>query len=60
MRPEEQFHVGIVAGDLAATRAELRWCAEIGGPTLVRLPVGDALTCAYSATSPRVEMVARA
>lgn len=66
MRPEDQFHVGIVAGDFEATLARLsslsgyQWCAEIGGPTLVRLPDRDALLdlrCVYSMTSPRLEIV---
>jgi hypothetical protein len=66
LRAEDQFHVGIVAADFEATLAELssafgyRWCGEIGGPTTVRLPAGEAvldLRCTYSATSPRLEIV---
>jgi hypothetical protein len=39
-----------------------QWHDEIGGPALVRLPAGDAelnLRCAYSTTSPRLEIVRR-
>jgi hypothetical protein len=66
MRAEDQFHVGIVVEDFEATLAGLstllgyQWCPEIGGPTLVTLPTGDAqlnLRCAYSTTSPRLEIV---
>jgi hypothetical protein len=68
VRAEDQFHVGIVVEDFEATRAVLssvfgyRWCEEIGGPTPVRLPAGEAvldLRCAYSTTTPRLEIVRR-
>jgi len=68
LRPEDQFHVCIVVEGLAAARAELsavfgdEWCAEVGGPIQVRLPSGDAevdLRCAYSVTSPRLELIGR-
>jgi hypothetical protein len=66
LRPEDQFHVGIVATDFEATLAELsalfgyQWCDEMGGPTSVRLPTGDALLdlrCVYSRNAPRLEII---
>lgn len=66
LRPADQFHVGIVVEDVAATLAELSalfgyaWCAETGGPSQVRLATGDALLelrCVYSRTAPRLEIV---
>jgi hypothetical protein len=66
MRAEDQFHLGIVADDfesMLAALAELfgyEWCDEIGGPTPVTLPRGDALLdlrFAYSRTSPRLEII---
>jgi hypothetical protein len=68
LRAEDQFHVGIVVEDFETALAEFssvfgyRWCAEIGGPTEVTLPGGRAvldLRCAYSRTSPRLEIVRR-
>ena len=68
MRAEDQFHVGVVVEDFEAALAGLsalfgyQWCDELGGPTQVRLPAGEALLnfrCAYSRTSPRLEIVAR-
>ncbi len=68
MRAEDQFHVGVVVADFEAALAGLfalfgyQWCDELGGPTQVRLPAGEALLnfrCAYSRTSPRLEIVAR-
>jgi hypothetical protein len=68
LRAEDQFHVGIVVEDFETALTGLselfgyEWCAEIGGPTQVRLPAGDAvldLRCAYSKTSPRLEIVRR-
>ena len=66
MRAEDQFHVGIVVDDFESTLATLaelfgyEWCDEIGGPTTVTLPSGDAvldLRFAYSKTSPRLEVI---
>src|SRR5437879_3809505 len=68
LRAEDQFHVGVVVADFEAALADLsalfgyEWCGEIGGPTQVRLPAGDTvldLRCAYSKTSPRLEIVRR-
>jgi hypothetical protein len=68
LRAEDQFHVGVVVEDFEAALAGLsslfgyQWCGELGGPTQVRLPAGEALLnfrCAYSRTSPRLEIVAR-
>lgn len=68
MRAEDQFHVGVVVEDFEAALAGLsslfgyQWCDELGGPTQVQLPTGAALLnfrCAYSRTSPRLEIVAR-
>jgi len=66
VRAEDQFHVGIVVDDLEATLESLsdlfgyQWCDEMGGPTPVKLPTGDAvldLRFAYSMTVPRVEII---
>ena len=66
MRAEDQFHIGVVVDDFEDTLADLsalfgyQWCDEIGGPTPVRLPTGDAvleLRFAYSTTSPRLEII---
>jgi hypothetical protein len=64
------FHLGIIATDPDATRAELtgllgyRWSAEMAAPITVTLPTGEApvditvdIRCAYSVTEPRVEVV---
>jgi hypothetical protein len=68
VRAEDQFHVGIVVEDFEGTLARLsslfgyEWCGEIGGPAEVRLPTADAvlnMRCAYSKTSPRLEIVGR-
>jgi hypothetical protein len=68
VKPEDQFHVGIVAEDFEATLAALsaafgyQWCAEMGGSSAVRLADGEAVLnfgCVYSLTSPRVEIVRR-
>ena len=68
MRAEDQFHVGVVVADFETALAGLsdlfgyQWCDELGGPTQVQLPAGEALLnfrCAYSRTSPRLEIVAR-
>ncbi|MFJ5305413.1 VOC family protein [Streptomyces sp. NPDC088350] len=71
LRPEDQFHVGIVAEDFDATKDQLsrlfgfEWSAEMGGPTEVSLPDGDAVIdfrCAYACSegpAPRLEIVRR-
>ncbi|MFJ9626518.1 VOC family protein [Streptomyces sp. NPDC101175] len=68
MRAEDQFHLGLVVEDFEATLAELtaafgyEWCAEIGGAVPLTLPTGDAvldISCAYSRTLPRLEIVRR-
>ncbi|MDF3142823.1 MULTISPECIES: VOC family protein [unclassified Streptomyces] len=66
LRPEDQFHVGIVAEDFEATQAQLsslfgfEWTQAMGAATEVELPTGAAVidfACVYSRTSPRVEIV---
>jgi hypothetical protein len=66
MRAQDQFHLGIVVEDFETTLAVFadlfgyEWCDEIGGPTPVTLPTGDAvldLRFAYSKTSPRLEII---
>ncbi|RBM21982.1 hypothetical protein DI005_08175 [Prauserella sp. PE36] len=66
MRVEDQFHLGIVADDIEATMATLsavfgyEWGEQVGGPTAVTLPAGNAvldLRCAFSVTVPRLELV---
>jgi catechol 2,3-dioxygenase-like lactoylglutathione lyase family enzyme len=68
MRAEDQFHLGLVVEDFEATLAEFsaafgyEWCAEIGGSVPLTLPTGNAvldISCAYSRTLPRVEIVRR-
>lgn len=68
MRAEDQFHVGVVVDDFEAALADLssvfgyEWSDELGGPIQVRLPTGAAmlnLRCAYSRSSPRLEIVGR-
>ncbi|MCT9082607.1 VOC family protein [Streptomyces fulvoviolaceus] len=71
LRPEDQFHVGIVAEDFHATKDQLsqlfgfEWGEEMGGPTEVSLPDGEAaidFRCAYSrskSTAPLLEIVRR-
>ncbi|MEW1718191.1 VOC family protein [Streptomyces sp. NPDC093109] len=61
LRPEDQFHVGIVAEDFHATKDQLsrlfgfEWCAEMGGATEVNLPAGGDTVldfrCTYSRSS---------
>ena len=67
MKPADQFHVGIVVDDVAATLAELsalfgyEWCEEIGGRSPVQLPTGDTeldIRAWYSRSTPRLEIVA--
>ena len=62
----DQYHVGIVADDPAATMAQLsqllgyEWCDEIGGTITVGLTGGDAtveMRTWYSKTTPRLEVV---
>ena len=66
MNGADLFHTGIVVEDFEGTLARLselagyEWCAEIGGPTPVRLPTGDTeleLRFAYSRTVPRLEII---
>ncbi|MER6953703.1 VOC family protein [Streptomyces sp. NPDC000618] len=66
LKPEDQFHVGIVAEDLRATTDRLsqsfglEWHDEMGGPVEVELPTGTAVLdfrCAYSKSTPRIEVV---
>lgn len=66
MKAQDQFHIGFVVEDFEATLEEFsslfgyEWGPEIGGECQVALPTGDAvldLRCAYSLTSPRVEIV---
>ncbi|GAA5060380.1 VOC family protein [Nocardia callitridis] len=66
MKAADQFHLGIVADDLEATKASLaavlgyEWGAEVGGPVAVTLPTGDTtldIRCVYSLTVPRLEIV---
>ncbi len=66
MRPEDQFHVGIVVDDLDAALAELTdlagygWCPVLELETPVLL-AGDEimlpLRFAYSASLPRIEVI---
>jgi hypothetical protein len=62
----DQYHVGIVADDPAATMAQLtqllgyEWCDQIGGTIPVALPGGDVtveMRTWYSKTTPRLEVV---
>lgn len=66
MKAEDLFHVGIVTEDLSATRDQLtallgyEWGPEIGGPIEVTLQTGAVtvdIRCAYSVTTPRLEVV---
>lgn len=66
MKADDLFHVGIVTADLEATQAQLtellgyEWGPEVGAPTEVILPSGERtldLRCAYSITTPRLEVV---
>jgi catechol 2,3-dioxygenase-like lactoylglutathione lyase family enzyme len=66
MRPEDQFHVGIVVDDLDATLARLsdlfgyEWCDEMAAPTPVSFPTGDAVVefrFRYSRNAPRLEII---
>jgi hypothetical protein len=62
----DQFHLGIVTAGFEATMDALtsvfgyEWGPEVGGPTAVRLPSGEAvldLRCAFSTSVPRLELV---
>jgi hypothetical protein len=66
LRPDDQYHVGIVADDPAATMARLtrllgyQWCDQLGATVTVGLPGGDVtveMRCWYSRTTPRLEVV---
>ncbi|KPI06663.1 hypothetical protein OK074_4102 [Actinobacteria bacterium OK074] len=71
LRPEDHFHVGIVAEDFDVTKDRLsrlfgfEWGAEMGGPTELTLSTGDTVIdfrCAYQRSAgpaPRVEIVQR-
>jgi Glyoxalase/Bleomycin resistance protein/Dioxygenase superfamily len=68
VRAEDQFHIGIVVDDFEAALADLsatfgyEWSGELGGPIQVRLPNEASLVnirCAYSRSSPRLEIVGR-
>ena len=66
MRAADQFHIGIVAADVAATTAALsqvlgyEWGVETGGPLTVVSSSGEQaldIRCVYSTTVPRVEVI---
>lgn len=66
MRATDQFHIGIVAADMAATTAALsrvlgyEWGIETGGQLTVVSPSGEQavdIRCVYSTTVPRVEVI---
>ncbi|GAA3725965.1 VOC family protein [Gordonia hankookensis] len=66
MKAEDMFHVGIVTDDLETTRSQLsellryEWGPEIAAPIEVDLAGGSAtveITCAYSTTTPRLEVI---
>jgi hypothetical protein len=66
VKTEDLFHQGIVVDDLEGTLAGLtalfgyEWCDEMGGPTKVTLPTGEAvvdLRFAYSRSVPRLEII---
>lgn len=66
MRATDQFHLGIVAEDTAATTAALsalfgyEWGPEAGSVSQVTLPAGEMtveLRCVFSITVPRLEVV---
>ena len=67
MKSSDQFHIGIVVHDIAATAARLsavlgyQWCEELGAPAQVSLPGGANavldLRSAYSMSTPRLELV---
>ena len=62
----DQYHVGIIVDDPAATMAKLtdllgyQWADQIGGQVTVSLPDGDTVIetrAWYSMTTPRLEVV---
>jgi hypothetical protein len=66
LRPDHQFHVGIVVDDLDAALAQLtelfgyRWCDQVAAPSPVALPTGDTVVdfrFAYSMDAPRLEVI---
>lgn len=66
MKAEDQFHLGIVTDNLDESLTQLsalfgyKWCEQMGGPTNVSLPDGDAvldLQFAYSMSTPRLEVI---
>jgi hypothetical protein len=66
LRAADQYHVGIVVDDPAATMAQLtellgyEWADPIGGTITVSLPGGDReieMRAWYSKTTPRLEIV---
>jgi hypothetical protein len=66
MRPEDQFHVGIVVDDFDATLANLselfgyEWCDEFGTEMPVSFPTGESMTelrFVYSKAAPRLEII---
>ncbi|KAA9156191.1 VOC family protein [Amycolatopsis acidicola] len=66
MRAGDQFHLGIVAGDLEAMMSALsavlgyEWGPVVGGPNPVTLPGGERvldIRCAYSVSVPRLEVI---
>ncbi|MFD8001899.1 VOC family protein [Streptomyces mirabilis] len=68
LRPEDQFHVGIVAEDFEATLRQVsslfgfEWSEAMGGSVEVELPTGATVidfSCVYSQSSPRLEIVRR-
>lgn len=69
LKPEDQFHVGIVAEDFEVTLKQLsslygfEWHDPMGGPAQVELATGEVAAidfrCVYSKTAPRLEIVRR-
>lgn len=66
LKADDQYHVGLVSDDPAATMSELTgllgyvWAEAIGGPVTVSLPGGDMtveIRAWYSVTTPRLEVV---
>jgi len=66
LRPDDQFHIGIVVDDLDATLAQLtelfgyRWCDVVEAPSPVALATGETVVdfrFAYSMDVPRLEII---
>lgn len=71
IKPENQYHVGIIVDDFDAALTELsavfgyEWTTVMAVPTLVRMPDGNGGTlertidakCCYSLQEPRIEIV---